>query len=76
MDKGFFIENILKESKSDKGKKIAEGKRSTEQETSVDQEVDNWLNPGSYNTSQMTDILPTVYPVISNRLDTLEGKGA
>ena len=76
MDKGFFIENILKESKSDKCKKVVEGKRSTGHETSVDQEEDNWLNPGSYNTSQMTDILPTVYPVISNRLDTLEGKGA
>ena len=75
IDKGFFIENLLKESKSDKCKKILEGKSSNEQENSIDQEEDNWLNPGSYSTSQMTDVLPTVYPVISNRLDTLEGIG-
>lgn len=75
MDKGFFIENILKDSKSDKCKKTLGGKRPNEQENSIDQEEDNWLNPGSYSTSQITDILPTVYPVISNRLDTLEGKG-
>lgn len=80
MDKGFFIENILKDSKSNKSEKTSEGGESedprtiTEKENSNDEEESDWLNPGSCSTSQMIDKLPTVYPVISNRLDTHEGK--
>ena len=79
-DKGFFIENLLKDSKLDKCEKISEEDESchenttTEKESSDGHEESDWLNPGSHRTPRMTDILPTVYPVISNRLDTREGK--
>ena len=79
-DKGFFIENLLKDSKSDKSEKNSEGEgfadptTVTEKENSKYQKENDWLNPGSCSTSQMIHILPTVYPVISNRLDTHEGK--
>lgn len=35
---------------------------------------DDWLNPGTSGASQKIDMVPTAYPVISNRLDTREGK--
>jgi hypothetical protein len=77
-DKGFFIENLLKDSKSEKCEKNSEaegfGDSTTVIENSNYQKESDWLNPGSCSTSKMIDILPTVYPVISNRLDTHEGK--
>lgn len=79
-DKGFFIENILKDSKSDKTEKPLEKEDSEDHRAeaegvnSTDLEENHWLNPGSSSTSQILGILPTVYPVISNRLDTHEGK--
>lgn len=80
-DKGFFIENILKDTKFDKSEKISEEDgtkdpgRVNEKRNSGDQEENDWLNPGSScKTPRIFGILPTVYPVISNRLDTREGK--
>lgn len=79
-DKGFFIENILKDSKTEKSEKYLEKENSTdhvaeaEEVNSADPEESHWLNPGSSSASQILGILPTVYPVISNRLDTHEGK--
>ena len=83
-DKGFFIENILKDSKSEKPEKISEEDdltdaailpTETEEENSSESEANHWLNPGSCSSSQILGMLPTVYPVISNRLDTHEGNG-
>ena len=75
-DKGFFIENLLKDSKSDKCEKSSEAEDFADPTTVTEnyQRENDWLNPGSCSTTKMIDILPTVYPVISNRLDTHEGK--
>ena len=75
-DKGFFIENLLKDSKSDKCEKNPEAEGFADATTVTEnyRKESDWLNPGSCSSSKMIDILPTVYPVISNRLDTHEGK--
>lgn len=81
VDKGFFIENILKDATSEetnsvKGNESLNVKRITSPiskiELSHESDKDK-VFPDAGTNLQVIGVLPTVYPVISNRLDTHEG---
>ena len=63
VERGFFIENILKDTMS----------KPSEVESSS--EIDDIFSADPGTSAQIIGVsLPTAYPVISNRLDTHEGK--